>query len=409
MALRPLHPGIIESGEGTIPPGPFGICSIGSLRAQSSIAALALVCTCCARSPQDWRADLGDADPFRRGMSALALARVAPADCAEAIPRLLELVDSPELGLGPAARAELERVARHHVPQLLENLTGVEDASADFRSALRAALVAAGADAVAPLRAKLLDAGASNPRELGQILADIGPSAVGPVAADLEERELRRRLYAAWILARLGAQAAEAAPALAERLERDEPPVARQAALALAEVAPLAEATRRTLEGAFARRGSELGGALREALARLALNRVRLGTREDTQAQLFAAGAEALVPAVEACAAKDPALRAAGERLLRLRYGALALGLLPAGIGGERDPARLQERLDDRDPGTRARAAFEIAALGARAEGFVTPLAARVHDRSAGVALGARLALLHVLRALALAEARRRG
>lgn len=333
-------------------------------------------------------------------MSALALARVDPENCADAIPRLLDLVDGPDEALREAARAELARVARQHVSLLLANLTGVEDASADFRSALREALVAAGADAVGPLRAQLLDGGASNPRVLGQILADIGTSAVAPLAADLADLDPRRRLCTAWILGRMGSRAASAAPALRGLLERDEPGVARQAALALAEVAPLEETTRAVLEQSPAERG--------EALARLALNRAGLGVHEDTQARLFGLGAEAFVPAVEACAGEQAALRAAGESHLHLRYAALALGLRVEPAGASRDPAELQARLDDRDPGTRSLAALEIAALGARAAGFVQPLAARARDPHPGVALSAELALLHVVRCLALESARRR-
>jgi hypothetical protein len=369
------------------------------LSAPRTIAVVLLVaCAGCARSEEQWRASLADADPFTRGMSALALARVAPEQCAEAIPRLLELVDGPDEALAAAARRELARVARHHVPQLLANYTEVEDASLDFRSALRAALVAAGPDAVGPLRAQLLAGGVSNPRQLGQILADIGASAVAPLVADLADPDARRRVCTAWVLARLGRDAQAAAPALAQLLERDAAPVARQAALALAEVAPLEPATRAALARARAQRGAELD----EALARLALNRVRLGVQEDTDAQLFALGLEAFVPAVEACAGKERALREAGERHLRARFAALALGLAPAGLGAQRDLARLQEKLDERDPGTRARAVLDLAALGARAQAFVGPLAAHLGDGHPGVALAARLALLQVLRRIAL-------
>jgi hypothetical protein len=207
----------------------------------------------------------------------------------------------------------------------------------------------------------------------------------------------------AWTLARLGPRARSAAPTLAELVARDDAPVARQAALALAEVAPLDETTRAVLESALARRGPELGGALREALARLALNRARLGASEPTDSLLFVLGAEAFVPAAE-----EVSPRSAGERCLRLRYAALALGLEPLAGAPQREPARLQSMLDDRDPGTRALAAFEIAALGERAEGFVAPLAARCFDGHGGAALSARLALLHVLRCLALERARSR-
>jgi len=369
-------------------------------------AALLLACASCARSAEEWRAGLQGADPSQRGLCALALARVAPADCADAFPQLIELVDGHDEWLAPAARGALARMAPHHVPLLLEHFTVAETASPDARSAVRGALVAAGAAAVDPLRAHLLERSASNPKELGQILADIGPSAVAPLIADLEDRELRRRLSTAWILGRMGGQAASAAPALAQLLEQDESSVARQAALSLAEVAAQDEATRSTLERAFGQR-RELADALREALARLCLKRVRLGLDPDAGARLFALGGEAFVPAVEASDADEPRLQAVALRHVQLRYAALALGIAPGPPPARRSTERLRVELDHRNPGTRARAALEIAELGPRAVGCVPALAAHLHDGHAGVALSTRLALLHVVRCVALEHAGR--
>jgi hypothetical protein len=342
-------------------------------------------------------------------MSALALARVAPAECAEAIPRLLELVDLPDAALAAAGRAELARVAHLQAESLVHYLTEVPDSSPEFRSALRAALVEAGAPAVAPLRAHLVASGASNPREIGQLLADIGASSVEPMVADLRDAEMRRRLCAAWVLGRLGPQARSAVPLLADLLERDELPVARQAALSLAEVAPLEESTRATLTAALSQRGGALASPLREALARLALQRAALGVREDTTRVLFALGAEAFGPAAESCGAPEGARRAAGERHLHLCYCALALGLPLERFASESDPARLQERLDDQDPATRARAALEIATLGTRGLPFTQALVSHLRDPHAGVASSARYALLQLLRTCALASQGSRG
>ena len=388
--------------------GGSGCVASRVLRAVLSLVALTLACTACVRSPEEWRAGLQEPDPFERGMSALALARVAPADCAEAIPRLLELVDLPDARLAAAGRAELARVAHLQAESLVYYLTEVPDSSPEFRSALRAALVAAGAPAVEPLRARLVASGASNPREIGQLLADIGASAVEPMLADLRDAESRRRLCAAWVLGRLGPGAKSAVPALAELLERDELAVARQAALSLADVAPLEESTRATLTAAQARRGGELASPLREALARLALQRAAQGVREECERMLFALGSEAFGPASESCAGPEELRRAAGERHLHLTYCALALGLPLERSGSESDPARLQERLDDQDPATRAHAALEIALLGARGLPFAQALASHLRDPHPGVALSARYALLQVLRACALALQRSR-
>ena len=363
----------------------------------SAILLLALG-TACARSPEEWRTGLRDTDPFASGMCALALARVDPQGCEPALPRLLELVDGADPDLRRAARAALLEVAPAQVTFLLQQYVSVEDASPDFRSALRAALVAAGPRAVEPLRAHLFERGASNPRALGQILADIGASAVGPLTDDLGDANAQRRATAAWILGRIGRPAEAAAPALRRMLERDTAALARQAALALAEIAPLDEATRAALE----RRAPET----REALAHLALQRAGLGIVEETQARLFALGLDSFVPAVEACEAREAALREAGARRVRACFAALALGLEPRGLECTRDPARLQSALDDRDGGTRALAALEIAARGARSAAFLGALAARVRDPQPGVAWSAQLALLHVLRCMAL-EARR--
>jgi len=377
------------------------------MRASSTIAAALLIaCASCARSPGEWRAGAQGEDPYERALSALALAHVAPDKCPDVFPQLLELVDGHDEWLAPAARAELAHIAPYIVPLLVAQFTGVEGASPDCRSAVRNALVAAGPAAIVPLREQLLERGASNPKELGQILADIGPSAVAPLIDDLAAPELRRRLCTAWILGRIGRPAADAAPALTGLLERDDPSVARQAALALAEVAPQDETTRRTLERAFGLR-PELADALREALARLYLQRARSGVQQDTEARLFALGGEAFVPAVEACDSDDLGLQAVALAYLRLRYAALALGLAPGLPAVRRSQERLRVDLDNRNPGTRARAALEIAQLGAGGVACVPTLAAHLHDAQAGVALSTQLALLHVVRCVAFERARR--
>ncbi|MBK7643045.1 MAG: hypothetical protein IPJ19_08330 [Planctomycetes bacterium] len=377
------------------------------MRKSRVLSALLVLCAACGPSKEEWRAKLSAQDPFERGMSALALAQVSPEDCGEAIPRLLELVDGHDEALGSAASRQLARVAPTNLPALMHYFTAVPDSSPEFRRALREAIVAAGAVAVEPVRARLVSSGASNPREMGRILADIGESSVAPLVADLSDADVRRRIYTCWTLARLGAKAHAAAPRLLRVLAQDDPLVARQAALALAEIAPGEDSTRAALEGAFARGRGELAETLREALARLALHRAGLGIREDTQARLFALGAESLVPAAEACADENPLLRAAGEARLRECYRELALGLEPARLGGDRDAIRLQEQLDDKDPGTRARAALAIAVRGARAAEFLHALALRLCDEHAGVVCSARLALLHVLRCIALEGWRR--
>jgi len=369
-------------------------------------AAMLFACAGCGRSPEDWRAGLEGEDPFERGLSALALARVAPAEATDTIPHLLELVEGRDASLAAAARGELARLARPHVKLLIEILTETEGMTPKFRSALCDALTAAGSDAVGPLRAHLLDGGATSPRELGQILADIGPSSVAPLVADLADPNPRRRLCTAWILGRLGSQAGSAVPVLTGMVERDELFVARQAALALVEIAPLDEATRLTLERTSLQR-SELARPLREALARLCLNRVRAGADKDSGRRLFALGDEAFVPVVEACSADDPGLQAVARRQVQLRYAALALGF-PRGLPEvERDAGTLRAGLVRRDAGPRARSTLQIAMLGARGVEFLPLLEAHAEDSDAGVACCARLALLHVVRCLAFEGARK--
>ena len=363
-------------------------------------------CAGCARSPEDWRAGLESEDSFERGMCALALARVAPGEATDTIPHLLELVEGRDAGLATAACGELARLAGHHVEILIDILVHTESATPKFRTALCDALAAAGPAAVGSLRAHLLDGGASSPRELGQILADIGPSAVAPLVADLADPNPRRRLCTAWIFSRIGSKAASAVPVLTGMVERDELFVARQAALALVEIAPLDETTRSTLERTSMQRG-ELARPLREALARLCLNRARSGADKDSGQRLFALGDEAFVPVVEACGADDPGLQAVARRQLQLRYAALALGFAQGLPEVERDAGALRAGLVRRDAGPRARSALQIAMLGARGAEFLPLLEAHAQDSDAGVACCARLALLHVLRCLAFEGARK--
>lgn len=390
------------------------MCSIAWVRGPFALAAVLLFAgLSCGRTPEAWRGGLDSADAFERGLCALALARTDPGGCDAALPRLLELVDGGDEAMAEAARAELARIAPLHVPALIENFCTVEDASHDFRSALRAALVAAGEAAVPALRERLVDSGkASNPREIGLVLVELGPCALEPLLTDLVDPQARRRVAAVWTIGRMDSRAQRAVPALERVLAEDAAPIAQQAALALARIAPADEGVRAALQGALERRPAECAAAAREALAEIELARAAQQGTRPALARLFALGAPALGPAVEACAAKDPARRALGAHFLGARFALLALGLdaeEPDGRNRGDDLPRLQQRLDDKDAVTRAGAALELARRGTVAAPYLGALAEHAFDPHPGVALESRLALLHLVRALALESARRRS
>src|SRR5262245_9787706 len=115
--------------------------------ASSSVVAalvLALIGGGCARSEEQWLADLGAADPFVRAVAAMALCEANPQHAARAVPVLLETVDRSDVGLESQAARELARIAPHAAEQLVGSLLGDEFMTSDRRSAALAALRTSG-------------------------------------------------------------------------------------------------------------------------------------------------------------------------------------------------------------------------------------------------------------------------
>lgn len=208
--------------------------------------AIAFACCACAKSDEDWLAELGDRDPFVRAMAAIALCEQAPERARPALPVLLETVDRVEVGLGPVAARGLAKIGPWAGPDLVANLVGGEFLTLERKDALANALVAAGPAGAAAIVAALRAQAREDPGELGALLVRIGGGSV-PVLVELlaETRHPELADYAAFLLERIGPSARGALPALRAALEHPDPSVQRSARAAIAGIERAASATER--------------------------------------------------------------------------------------------------------------------------------------------------------------------
>jgi hypothetical protein len=187
---------------------------------------LALAAAACARTDEQWLAQLDSADPFVRAVAAMALCEQAPQHAARAVPVLLETVDRSDVGLEHAAAVALVRIAPRAPELLVASLLGDEFMTTDRRSAALAALAGSGASGAGAIVAALRGSSRARTGEFAVLLARIGaPSA--PALAELlsaaEPAELQG--YAAFVLGQLGPAAHAALPALEAARSHPDPAV----------------------------------------------------------------------------------------------------------------------------------------------------------------------------------------
>ena len=173
-------------------------------RARLSVLLALGLSAACAKSPEQWRVELFHPDPFVRGMAAIALCEAGPEHAGPAVPVLLETLEGSKRVLHPAAQRALGRLGNQQAEQLVARLRNEHELPQESRALLLDSLTTVGPAAVPLIVRTLRDPGASNPLELGKVLARIGRPAVEPVAVLLRHGEERERVWAAWILGRIG-------------------------------------------------------------------------------------------------------------------------------------------------------------------------------------------------------------
>jgi hypothetical protein len=204
----------------------------------TAVLLLALVAGGCARSNEQWLADLESADPFVRAVAAMALCEQAPEHAARAVPVLLETVDRSDVGLERQAARQLARIAPHAAEQLVASLLGDEFMTSDRRSAALAALTASGANGASAIVAALRGSAREHAADFAVVLVRIGPASVPALVellAEPERPELQR--YAAFVLGQFGPAAHAAIPALQAQREHADPAVRSAVLEALARIA----------------------------------------------------------------------------------------------------------------------------------------------------------------------------
>jgi HEAT repeat protein len=193
------------------------------------------------------------ADPFLASVAAWARARINPADkplMDEAVSRLRNGLASPKPEARSASISGLSDLAEAFDPEARQGLAGdfiklLADPDPEVGQAAGGALIRLGPAAEAPLQAKLADP-AVRPAIL-EILAALGPAAkpaVGDLVALLADADPQTRGDAAVALASIGADAAEAVPALQKLIgDASEPDGVRYAAVfALGRIGPASSA-----------------------------------------------------------------------------------------------------------------------------------------------------------------------
>jgi hypothetical protein len=211
---------------------------------------LALLAGACARSDEQWLADLDSADPFERALAAMALCERSPEHAARAVPVLLETVDRSDVGLEREAAQALVRAAPRAAEALVASLFSDEFMTADRRSAALAALASSGAVGAEAIVAALRGSSRARTGEVAVLLVRIGAPSAPALAALLAEggpSELQG--YAAYVLGQMGPAARAALPALEAARSHPDPAV-RNAVLEALQRVQASPATQRGPEAA---------------------------------------------------------------------------------------------------------------------------------------------------------------
>lgn len=295
-------------------PSTFGTCC-------TTVTAL-LLFSACAKTADEWRAEIADADPYVRGMAAIGLCEEAPDHATDAFSELFKLIDSPELGLQTAAQRTLEHVGVHNVDGLLRLFTHWANMPESSRAAVLDALTAAGPVAIPSIVAATHDPGRSNPRALVAILVHMGDPAIDPLVELLErDSDPIVRTSAAWGLGELGPRAGRALPLLERAAEREDLMVSRVAIESLARVDRKGSRALPVLRRALSRPEEWMREAAGAALTRFHLDHgpdSPGSERDAAAAEILRIGDEALPALVDALDDANPETARRAEQYLLL-------------------------------------------------------------------------------------------
>ena len=343
---------------------------------RSALLALGLALAGCAKSFDEWRANLHDGDPFVRQMAAVGLGR---SQCVEAAPLLLEALSDEKPAVREAAFDSLVVLGPLALPTLLERLAAGAQKSGDADARLLdlALTFDAGLGDVAP-EVRALQGGHYDRKllVLFDAIAAMGEPAVAPLAEALSGPDALVAAAAANALGALGPKASPAVPELLVALRRPEPAVVRAAAGALGAIGPegdavlpaLLEVARRTAEPAA------LDAATRGLVRRVA--RGDPARAETAHAELSTLGPAALDGLLHALRSGDEEEAAAAVDALAALGPDVLLRLLAA--------------LNERDARHVERAARVVRRIGPAA---LPPLLALVRDPSSGTRVPAVIVL----------------
>jgi len=344
--------------------------------ARSTLPLLLATLAACARTADEWLAELASPEPFTRVLAVTALAELGQQD---ALPQVLAALDDPSEEVRAAAGAALARLGPPAMATLLAALK--PGASAVDRERVLVSLPLLGAKAAEPLMAALFD-GQHGTQAVLSALERLGPDATrstlpGLIAA-LSSPAPETRALAAEAIHAVDATDRDALAALL-RACRDANPIVRTAALEAAVGGLLARMRLDGLSRAAAQSQLEtLGDAALPALAR-ALREAQPGTTTEPLAALAAFGPAALGPAFDQLYHRNP------QHVQRA--GALAVA-----IGPEALPA-LVEMLDSTDQRRHLLALTGLGALKQAARPAVPRVLQDLHAGDPLVRWGAAYAL----------------
>jgi HEAT repeat protein len=199
------------------------------------IAGLGVALGGCAKSVEEWRADLGAEDPFARRLAVIALGQSGRA---EVVDDIFGALADRDVQVGRAAREALAAMGPAAVPRLLEGLATKVSPGERGRLISATLLIEIGAPAVPPMIEALRDGSRYARAPIALTLGGIGAPAVMPLAGLLQAPDPDLAATAARGLAATGRAGRPAIPALTRALERPEPEVVSAVASALAAIDP---------------------------------------------------------------------------------------------------------------------------------------------------------------------------
>src|SRR5689334_1136745 len=300
---------------------------------------------------------------FRKRWESLERAGRDPEHAQQTVHDLLRMIEDPRVEWRSAGQRGLNLLAPHHARMLVTTYAETEYASPDYRNGIRLALSQAGAAAVEAVHQQIYTPGTWRIRDLGAILAQIGPASLPVLERDLENPEPKYRGYALWALGEMGESALPLMDAILRQEESDVPGVIRVLPRALIAIAPTDPRVGPCLDRLQRRGDPSLTHVVRECRARLEF----VLLQASPEALLREYEGDIVAIAIENCSKSKPGALELATGVLQVVADRIAAGQPPEGMISAAelaDPISIVRELESVDPSSRGSACLKLACLG---------------------------------------------